>query len=125
MESLSCETFASEIKDNSVSSLGLLERYPTAQVPISVFLNMLPQLCLSQCSISSSPLANLGNCTLTWGFLDEESFPGAGNRHIGVASNYSFNPKGDHIHARVTQSHKSFHLPLAISNMSLIMICVT
>ena len=85
---------------------------------------MLPQLRLRQYSISSSPLAEIGSCTLTWGVVDEESFQGNGKRFLGVASNYLSNlQEGDHIHVNVKQSHQSFHLPLDIAETPLIMVC--
>ena len=85
---------------------------------------MLPQLRLRQYSISSSPLAEPGSCTLTWSVIDEESFQGEGKRFLGVASNYLSNlQEGDRIHVNVKQSHQSFHLPLDIANTPLIMVC--
>ena len=85
---------------------------------------MLPQLRLRQYSISSSPLAEPGSCTLTWSVIDEESFQGEGKRFLGVASNYLSNlQEGDRILVTVKQSHQSFHLPLNIANTPLIMVC--
>ena len=85
---------------------------------------MLPQLRLRQYSISSSPLAEEGSCTLTWGVIDEESFQGDGKRFLGVASNYLSNlQEGDHVHVNVKQSHQSFHLPLDVAETPLIMVC--
>lgn len=85
---------------------------------------MLPQLRLRQYSISSSPLAEPGCCTLTWSVIDEESFQGGGKRFLGVASNYLSNlHENDHIHVNVKQSHQSFHLPLDIAGTPLIMVC--
>lgn len=85
---------------------------------------MLPLLRLRQYSISSSPLAEIGYCTLTWSVIDEESFQGDGKRFLGVASNYLSNlHEGDHIHVNVKQSHQSFHLPLDIAVTPLIMVC--
>ena len=85
---------------------------------------MLPQLRLRRYSISSSPLAEPGSCTLTFGVIDEESLQGDGKRFLGVASNYlSLLQEGDHIHVSVAQSHQSFHLPLNIAETPLIMVC--
>ena len=85
---------------------------------------MLPQLRLRRYSISSSPLADPGSCTLTFGVIDEESFQGDGKRFLGVASNYlSRLQEGDRIHVNVAQSHQSFHLPLDIAETPLIMVC--
>ncbi|KAL9134513.1 MAG: hypothetical protein Q9175_004304 [Cornicularia normoerica] len=118
------EAFNAEIREKRVSPLDLLERFPNIELPFGAFLTMLPQLRLRQYSISSSPLAEIGSCTLTWSVIDEESFQGDGKRFLGVASNYLSNlHEGDHIHVSVKQSHQSFHLPLDIAETPLIMIC--
>lgn len=107
-----------------MSPLDILERYPRTNIPFSAFLAMLPQLRLRQYSISSSPLAEPGSCTLTWSVIDKESFQGDGKRFLGVASNFLSDVKeGDHIHVIVKQSHQSFHLPLDIAETPLIMVC--
>lgn len=124
MERLKGDAFKSEIKEQRVSPLDLLERFPESEIPFGAFLTMLPQLRLRQYSISSSPLAKAGSCTLTWSVIDEESFQGDGKRFIGVASNYLSNlNEGDHVHVNVKQSHQAFHLPLDIANTPLIMVC--
>ena len=124
MERLKGNAFNAEIKEKRVSPLDLLERFPKTDIPFAVFLTMLPQLRLRQYSISSSPLAEPGSCTLTWAVIDEESFQGDGKRFLGVASNYLSNlHEGDHIHVSVKQSHQSFHLPLDIAETPLIMVC--
>ena len=85
---------------------------------------MLPQLRVRQYSISSSPLAKPGSCSITFSVIDEESFQGDGKRFLGVASNYLSNLQvGDHIHINIKQSHQAFHLPLDIAETPLIMVC--
>ena len=85
---------------------------------------MLPQLRLRRYSISSSPLAEPGSCTLTFAVIDEESLQGDGKRFLGVASTFlSRLHAGDRIHVCVAPSHHSFHLPLAIAETPLIMVC--
>lgn len=124
LERLRSESFNTEIKGKRVSPLDLLERFPKTDIPFSAFLTMLPQLRLRQYSISSSPLAEPGSCTLTWSVIDQESFQGDGKRFLGVASNYLSNlHEGDRIHVNVKQSHQSFHLPLDIAETPLIMVC--
>ena len=118
------DAFIEEINEKKVSPLDLLERFPNTEMPFSAFLALLPQLRLRQYSISSSPLAEPGSCTLTWSVIDKESFQGQGKRFLGVASNYLSNlHEGDHIHVNVKHSHPSFHLPLDISETPLIMVC--
>lgn len=62
-------------------------------------------------SISSSPLWNSRNITLTFSLLEEPSKSGQG-KHVGVATSYlnSLQP-GDKLHVSVKPSHSSFHLP--------------
>ena len=124
LERLKGDAFNAEIKEKRVSPLDLLERFPGTDMPFGAFLTMLPQLRLRQYSISSSPLAEPGSCTLTWSVIDEESFQGDGKRFLGVASNYLSNlQEGDHVHVNVKQSHQSFHLPLDVAETPLIMVC--
>ena len=124
LERLKGDAFNLEIKEKRVSPLDLLERFPKIDVPFGAFLTMLPQLRLRQYSISSSPLAETGSCTLTWGVIDEESFQGDGKRFLGVASNFLSNlHEGDRIHVNVKPSHQAFHLPLDIAETPLIMVC--
>lgn len=84
---------------------------------------MLPQLRLRQYSISSSPLANPNEVSITWAVLDESSLSQEGERFLGVTSNYLANlHAGDHIHVTVKESHRSFHLPLDIAGTPIMMV---
>lgn len=62
-------------------------------------------------SISSSPLADVSRCTLTYSVLDEPSLSGQG-RHVGVATNFlSELSAGEKLHVAVRPSASAFHLP--------------
>jgi cytochrome P450/NADPH-cytochrome P450 reductase len=75
-----------------------------------------------QYSISSSPLWNSNNVTLTYAVVDQPALSGQG-RFVGVASNYLSNlAKGDKLHVSVRSSHQAFHLPKDSKNVPVIMI---
>ncbi|KAF2272549.1 bifunctional P-450/NADPH-P450 reductase [Westerdykella ornata] len=122
LERLSDVDFAAEITAKRVSVLDLLERFPSVQLPLGAFLEMLPPMRVRQYSISSSPLWNLNNVTLTYSVLDQPALSGHG-QFVGVASNYlsSLDP-GDKVHVAVRQSHQAFHLPKDGKNVPVIMI---
>ncbi len=123
LENLADLAFTSQITTKRVSVLDLLERYSSTSITFPAYLSMLPQLRLRQYSISSSPLATPGHCTLTFGILDEAALSGDGKRFYGVASNYLARLKpGDHVHVQVKQSQAAFHLPVDIEGTPLIMV---
>lgn len=119
---LSNEGFTSDITAKRVSVLDLLERFPSVQLPLGAFLKMQPPMRVRQYSISSSPLWNPNNVTLTYSVVDQPALSGHG-RFVGVASSYlsSLTP-GDKLHVSVRQSHQAFHLPKDAKNVPVIMI---
>ncbi|KAF2447682.1 NADPH-cytochrome P450 reductase-like protein [Karstenula rhodostoma CBS 690.94] len=119
---LATDTFNTEITEKRVSVLDLLERFPSVCLPLGPFLKMLPPMRVRQYSISSSPLWNPTNVTLTYGVVDELAYSGQG-RFVGVASNYlSSLAVGDKLHVAVRSSHQAFHLPKDAKNVPVIMI---
>ncbi|KAI1129854.1 bifunctional P-450:NADPH-P450 reductase [Nemania abortiva] len=100
-----------EVLDKRISVLDLLEKFPALELPLGMFLAMLPPMRVRQYSISSSPLWNPSHVTLTFAVLEAPSKSGQGT-HVGVASSYldSLEP-GDKLHVAVRQSHAAFHLP--------------
>ncbi|KAG9121015.1 hypothetical protein FRC07_003216 [Ceratobasidium sp. 392] len=87
------------------SVLDLLEKYEDIDLPLGVFLTLLPAMRLRQYSISSSPLWNPSHVTLTVGVVSHGQF-------LGVASNYLANlRKGDRVQIAVRPSSKAFHPP--------------
>ncbi|KAF2995803.1 hypothetical protein E8E13_000542 [Curvularia kusanoi] len=116
------EAFTEEITAKRVSVLDLLERFPAVQLPLGVFLKMQPPMRVRQYSISSSPLWNSNNVTLTYAVVDQPALSGQG-RFVGVATNYlSSLAKGDKLHVSVRSSHQAFHLPKDSKNVPVIMI---
>lgn len=119
---LADEAFSSEISQKRTSVLDLLERFPSVQLPLGVFLKMQPPMRVRQYSISSSPLWNPNNVTLTYAVVDQPALSGQG-RFVGVATNYLSNlATGDKLHVSVRPSHQAFHLPKDAKNIPIIMI---
>jgi cytochrome P450/NADPH-cytochrome P450 reductase len=119
---LSDAAFTEEITARRVSVLDLLERFPSVQLPLGVFLKMQPPMRVRQYSISSSPLWNPNNVTLTYAVVDQPALSGQG-RYVGVASNYlSKLAVGDKLHVSVRSSHQAFHLPKDAKNVPVILI---
>ncbi|WPG99486.1 Hypothetical protein R9X50_00230100 [Acrodontium crateriforme] len=115
--------FAAEVTEKRVSLLDLLERYQDVELPLSAFVGALIPMRVRQYSISSSPLADAHNVSLSYAVLEAESFSGQG-RHIGVASNYlSLLKPGDIAHVAVKPSHQAFHLPAEPETTPVIMAC--
>ena len=114
--------FATEITEKRVSVLDLLERFPSVQLPLAPFLKMNPPMRVRQYSISSSPLWNPNNVTLTYAIVDQPALSGQG-RFVGVATSYlSSLAPGDKLHVSVRSSHQAFHVPKNGQNVPLIMI---
>ncbi|WYZ44923.1 hypothetical protein EsH8_VIII_000239 [Colletotrichum jinshuiense] len=108
---LAGEAYAEEISNKRVSVLDLLERHPSIDLPIGVFLSMMPPMRVRQYSISSSPMAHPNNVTLTFSVLNEPSLSGQGP-YIGVASSYLDSlAEGDTLHVAIRPSHAAFSLP--------------
>ncbi|KAF2019092.1 cytochrome P450 [Aaosphaeria arxii CBS 175.79] len=119
---LSDTDFTTEITEKRVSVLDLLERFRTITLPIGAFLQMQPPMRVRQYSISSSPLWNPSNVTLTYSVVDQPALSGQG-RFVGVASSYlSSLAVGDKLHVSVRPSHQSFHLPKDSKNVPIIMV---
>ncbi|OHF03048.1 cytochrome P450 [Colletotrichum orchidophilum] len=108
---LSGDAYADEISGKRASVLDLLERHPSIDLPIGVFLSMMPPMRVRQYSISSSPMAYPNNVTLTFSVLNEPSLSGQGP-YIGVASSYLDSlAEGDSLHVSIRPSHAAFSLP--------------
>ncbi|KAI9815970.1 MAG: hypothetical protein M1827_001962 [Pycnora praestabilis] len=124
LQHLASDAFTAEITAKRISPLDLLERFPSATLPLGEFLGMLPPLRIRQYSISSSPLVDADSCTITWSVLDQKSLAGSEKRYLGAASNYlSHLEKGEHVQVSVRASQQAFHPPLDSENIPLVMIC--
>ncbi|KAM3420831.1 Bifunctional cytochrome P450/NADPH--P450 reductase [Cercospora zeina] len=92
--------------DASGSVLDILERYPDVKIPFSTFLSMHPSLRLRQYSISSSPLYEPTEASITFSVIESAA-------HKGTATSYlkSLLP-GSTLQVAVKKSSAAFHLPL-------------
>ena len=116
------EAYPTEVLDRRVSVLDLVERTASCDVSFAQFLAMLPLLRARQYSISSSPLANDAEASLTIAVVDAPSMSGQG-RFLGVASTYlaALQP-GDRLAVAVRPSQSGFHLP-ADPTTAIVMVC--
>lgn len=131
LQRLADDDFA-EVSSRRTSVLDLLEQHPAVDLPFATFLSLLPPMRVRQYSISSSPLAGAGRCTLTYSVLDAPALSssssaaaggGSGRRHLGVATSYLASLQaGDKLHVAVRPSHASFKLPADAEATPLVMI---
>ncbi len=105
------ESYARDVLDKRVSVLDLVERTASCALPFATFLAMLPLLRARQYSISSSPLVDAGEASLTIAVVDAPSYSGQG-RYLGVASTFLANLQaGDRLAVAVRPSQSGFHPP--------------
>ena len=81
------DRYRTTVREAGLSVLDLLERYPACRLPFPVFLDLLPALAPRYYSISSSPVASPGTCSLTEGVLRAPARGGIGD-FAGVCSTY-------------------------------------
>lgn len=92
--------------------LHLLEDYADIDIPLAMFLKMLPPMRIRQYSISSSPLVNPQHATLTVSVVNAPALSGRPERFLGVGSNYLAGLKpGDRVQISVRPSGANFHPP--------------
>ncbi|KAH8703590.1 putative fatty acid hydroxylase [Talaromyces proteolyticus] len=110
--------FAQDIVAKRISPLDLLIRYPKIDLPIGDYLSMLPPMRVRQYSISSSPIRDPSECSVTLSVLNSPSLSAAHDmseeeRYLGVASTYLSSLKpGDRAHVSVRPSNSGFKPPV-------------
>ncbi len=117
LEALSGDDEASQVRyrqevfSKRKSVLDLMEEHRACELPLPMYLEMLPGLRPRYYSISSSPLAQPTSCSISVAIVDEPHRSGAG-QYAGVCSNY-LRPqrKGDVVYAFVKDTKSSFRLP--------------
>jgi cytochrome P450/NADPH-cytochrome P450 reductase len=122
--------FTEEIVKKRVSPLDLLMRYPGIKLSIGDFLAMLPPMRVRQYSISSSPLVDPSECSITFSVLSAPALASASTtsaesaeQYLGVASNYlSELQAGERAHITVRPSHSGFKPPMDLET-PMIMAC--
>jgi cytochrome P450/NADPH-cytochrome P450 reductase len=117
----SSNRFTEEVINNRLSPLDILVRHPSISLPLSNFLAMLPPMRVRQYSISSSPLVDPSECSITFSVLNSFS-PSTG--FVGLASTYlSELQPGDRAQVCVRASNnRSFKPPLS-KKIPMIMAC--
>ncbi|KAL2014367.1 hypothetical protein VTN00DRAFT_1892 [Thermoascus crustaceus] len=123
--------FHDEIVAKRLSPLDLLIRYPSIDLPIGDYLAMLPPMRVRQYSISSSPLVDPSECSITISVLNSPSLASPhpaseqpeDERYMGVASTYlSQLTPGEHVHLTVRPSSTGFKPPADLKT-PMIMAC--
>ncbi|GLA29977.1 hypothetical protein AnigIFM63604_011514 [Aspergillus niger] len=115
--------FNEEVVTKRLSLLDILDRYPSIGLPLGDFLAMLPPMRVRQYSISSSPLTDPTECSITVSVLNAPSLSGTDEPYMGVASTYlSILQPDERIHIAVRPSHSGFKPPADL-NTPMIMAC--
>ncbi|HZW52982.1 MAG TPA: cytochrome P450 [Candidatus Elarobacter sp.] len=105
------DAYRTEVKRKRRSVLDLLEEHPACELPFETFLDMLAPMTPRYYSISSSPLADPGRCSITVGVVREPAWSGLGTFE-GACSTYLERHAADQtIDAFVKDSKSGFRLP--------------
>ncbi|MEL6751071.1 MAG: cytochrome P450, partial [Pseudomonadota bacterium] len=105
------EGFAEEIQGRKVSALDLLEKLPACELPFEVFLETCPNMVPRYYSISSSPKAHPGHCTITVAVVAGPA-KGREGKYEGVCSNYLAHLEaGASVQVATRQPSAGFTLP--------------
>jgi cytochrome P450 / NADPH-cytochrome P450 reductase len=114
-------TYQAEVLAKHKAVIDLLEEHPSCALPFPVYLEFLPPLRPRYYSISSSPLVNPTECSITVGVVKGPSWSGHG-LYEGVCSEYlSQQPRGEILYGFIQDTNSPFHLP-EDDSVSLIMI---
>ncbi|ABC62112.1 bifunctional cytochrome P450/NADPH--P450 reductase [Erythrobacter litoralis] len=105
------DRYTSEVLEKRRSVLDMLEEFPACDVPLAVFLELIPFLSPRYYSISSAPEANQGLCSITVGVVKGPALAGTGE-FKGTCSAYLADlPPGDRFRAVVRKPTAQFRLP--------------
>jgi cytochrome P450/NADPH-cytochrome P450 reductase len=105
------DAYAEEVLAKRKSVLDVLEDYPACELPLAVFLELIPFLSPRYYSISSAPGATPGKCSITVGVVKGPALSGKGE-FKGTCSNYltELGP-GASFNAVVREPTAKFRLP--------------
>jgi cytochrome P450/NADPH-cytochrome P450 reductase len=116
------ERYQAEILKKRVSVLELLEAWPSCQINLGQFLEMLPAMRVRQYSISSSPRLEATRCSLTVALVDAPAWSGQG-QFRGTCSSYLSRMKvGHQVPVAIKSPNVPFHPP-ASNATPVVMIC--
>jgi cytochrome P450/NADPH-cytochrome P450 reductase len=105
------DAYTTEILEKRKSVLDILEEFPACDLPLAVFLELIPFLSPRYYSISSSPEKSPGRCSITVGVVKGPALSGEGE-FKGTCSNYLAGLKpGDRFQAVVREPTANFRLP--------------
>ncbi|MCU1280954.1 MAG: bifunctional reductase 1 [bacterium] len=105
------ERYRAEVLDKRVSILDLLERFAACELPVALFLELVPAAQPRLYSISSSPLADPRRCTLTVAVVEGDKWSGGG-RYRGTCSNYLARvAAGERLRAMIRPARSAFRPP--------------
>ena len=105
------DAYTTEILEKRKSVLDLLEEFPACDLPLAVFLELIPLLSPRYYSISSDPENKPGCCSITVGVVEGPALSGKGE-FKGTCSNYLAELKpGERFQAVVREPTANFRLP--------------
>jgi cytochrome P450 / NADPH-cytochrome P450 reductase len=111
LERLAGDEYEANVLAKRASVIDLLEQFQSCELDLATYIPMLPPMRARQYSISSSPLWNPQNATLTVAVVDAPALSGQG-RYQGVASSYLARlVPGDRVSIAVRPSNARFHPP--------------
>jgi cytochrome P450/NADPH-cytochrome P450 reductase len=103
--------YKEEVLGKRKSLLDLLEEFPTCELPFELYLSMLPRLAPRYYSISSSPLVEAHQCSITVGVVEAPARKGY-DTYCGVCSTFlEEQVKGSAIFAFAKDTKSTFRLP--------------
>ena len=103
--------YRAEVSKKRKSVLDLLEEFPACELPFNVYLEMLPLMVPRYYSISSSPLADDGRCSITVAVVEGAARSGRGT-YQGICSTFlRRQAEGSVIHGFVKETTGGFRLP--------------
>ena len=126
--------YEKEVLGQRYSIIDLLEDFPTTEIELGAYIDMLKPLTPRQYSISSSPLYSAGmtdhggshramTASLTYDVLDTAAESGHGRTFHGTCSTYlAICEPGNQIRCWVRSTDANFHLPKDVS-VPVIMMC--
>ena len=105
------DKYTEQVLAKRKSVLDLLEEFPACELPLGVFLELIPFISPRYYSISSAPGAADGQCSITVGVVEGPALSGKGE-FKGTCSNYLADLKpGDRFKAVVRKPSVDFRLP--------------
>lgn len=110
-DAASMAAYQAEVLDRHASVIDILEDHPSCALPFQMYLECLTPLRPRYYSISSSPLIDPSECSITVSVVEGLAKSGHGD-YVGVCSSYlEQKPAGSIIYAFVQNVSGPFHLP--------------